>query len=101
MYGYTEAEALRMNILDTIPQEKKEEINLFLSNLKNNESTLNSFVLKRLRKDGTIISVWITATLLKDDNDQLKGIATTERDLSQLTSNAHLNLTGEDYGPKR
>lgn len=87
MYGYSETEALTMNFLDTIPSEKKDEIRQLFSNLKNDNDNLNSFIIERVRKDGTIVSVWATATLIRNEQNQLKHIATTERDLSIITQN--------------
>lgn len=37
IYGYSEAEALRMNIVDTVPTEYQEEALQFLSSLKRGE----------------------------------------------------------------
>ena len=82
MYGYSESEALSMNIVDTVPQEYQEEARAFLASLKRGElvATLET---KRKTKDGKIVDVWLTNTKLTDDKGKLTGIATTERDISE------------------
>src|ERR1017187_3241773 len=51
MYGYSEAEALKMNIVDTVPKEYQEEARGFLAALKRGElvATLET---KRKTKEG-------------------------------------------------
>ena len=82
MYGYSEAEALRMNIVDTVPKEYQEEARQFLASLKRGELVPN-LETKRKHKDGRIIDVWLINTKLTDDKGKLTGIATTERDITQ------------------
>jgi len=82
MYGYTEIEALNMNIVDTVPNEYQEEARQFLSSLKRGELVPN-LETKRKHKEGRIIDVWLTNTKLTDDRGHLTGIATTERDITQ------------------
>ncbi|HXH31889.1 MAG TPA: PAS domain S-box protein [Bacteriovoracaceae bacterium] len=82
MYGYSEAEALRMNIVDTVPHEYQEQAREFLASLKRGELVPN-LETKRKHKDGRIIDVWLTNTKLTDDKGKLTGIATTERDISE------------------
>lgn len=82
MYGYSEAEALNMNIVDTVPKEYQEEARGFLASLKRGE-VISSLETKRKTKDGRIIDVWLTNTKLNDDQKRLTGIATTERDITE------------------
>src|SRR5471030_2417380 len=82
MYGYSEIEALKMNIIDTVPEEYQEEARGFLSSLKRGE-LLPNLETKRKHKDGQIIDVWLINTKLTDDKGKLTGIATTERDISE------------------
>ncbi|MDO8528056.1 MAG: PAS domain S-box protein [Deltaproteobacteria bacterium] len=82
MYGYSEAEALRMNIVDTVPTEYQAEAREFLASLKRGELVPN-LETKRKTKDGRIVDVWLTNTKLTDDKGKLTGIATTERDISE------------------
>ena len=82
MYGYSESEALKMNIVDTVPKEYQEEALGFLASLKRGELVPN-LETKRRTKDGRILDVWLTNTKLTDDKGKLTGIATTERDISE------------------
>ena len=82
IYGYSEAEALKMNIVDTVPMEYHEEARGFLASLKRGE-LLPNLETKRKHKDGRIIDVWLTNTKLTDDKGKLTGIATTERDITE------------------
>ncbi len=82
IYGYSQAEALKMNIVDTVPQEYQEEARNFLASLKRGE-LVPTLETKRKSKDGKIVDVWLTNTKLTDDKGKLTGIATTERDISE------------------
>ncbi len=82
MYGYSEAEALRKNIVDTVPTEYQEEARGFLASLKRGE-LLPNLETKRKHKDGRILDVWLINTKLTDDKGKLTGIATTERDITE------------------
>lgn len=81
IYGYSEAEALNMNIMDTVPKEYQEEAREFIATLKRGE-LISSLETKRKTKDGRIIDVWLTNTKLNDDHKKLTGIATTEREIT-------------------
>src|ERR1035438_4311198 len=61
IYGYSQAEALSMNIVDTVPKEYQEEAREFLSSLKRGE-LVPTLETKRKHKDGRIIDVWLTNT---------------------------------------
>ncbi|MEA9357801.1 response regulator [Bacteriovorax sp. PP10] len=82
MYGYSEAEALNMNIVDTVPDEYQEEARQFIASLKRGELVPN-LETKRKHQNGEIIDVWLTNTKLTDDKGKLTGIATTERDITE------------------
>jgi PAS domain S-box-containing protein len=82
IYGYSETEALDMNIVDTVPTEYQEEAREFLSSLKRGE-LVPTLETKRKHKDGRIIDVWLTNTKLTDEKGKLTGIATTERDITE------------------
>ncbi|MCX6127014.1 MAG: ATP-binding protein [Proteobacteria bacterium] len=82
IYGYSEVEALSMNIVDTVPIEYQAEAREFLSSLKRGE-LVPTLETKRRAKDGRIVDVWLTNTKLTDDKGKLTGIATTERDITE------------------
>lgn len=81
MYGYTEAEALKMNISTLVPAgERKGRVPL-AQRLSRGE-TIESFETQRVTKDGRILDVWMTVTALKDDRGKICAIGTTERDIT-------------------
>ncbi|MFC2107554.1 chemotaxis protein CheB [Bacteroidota bacterium] len=83
MYGYSETEALKMNINDIIPEDKKKESNDIISKLKQGKP-IKSFVTERIAKNGQLINIWLTVTRLADNSGNLNAIATTERDLKEI-----------------
>jgi two-component system, chemotaxis family, CheB/CheR fusion protein len=83
MYGWTEYEALKMNIEELIPKEKLKENNAFMGKFKKGE-TLNSLKTKRMTKGGKILDIWLTATVLIGESGEPIEIATTERNLAWL-----------------
>ena len=83
MYGYSEAEALNMNISEIIPREEYGTVLKLIARIKAHEE-VSSFKTKRKTKDGRTLEVWLTVTRLVDDQGQPIEIATTERDLAWL-----------------
>jgi two-component system CheB/CheR fusion protein len=78
MYGWTEAEALSMNIRDLMPESRREETLALLRSLSRSE-TMEPYRIPRIAKDGRIVEVWLTATALVNDSGCVYAIATTER----------------------
>lgn len=83
MYGYSEAEALTMNILQITPPEKKKETEQYLANITSGK-IVESFETQRISKSGKILDVWLVVTCLKNDSGSIDSIATTERDITHL-----------------
>jgi two-component system CheB/CheR fusion protein len=83
MYGYTEAEALKMNIQNIVPDEKKKETLAFIKDIFQ-EKIIESFETQRLTKDGKMLDVWLTVTVVKDGKDKPEYVATTERDITRF-----------------
>jgi two-component system CheB/CheR fusion protein len=84
IYGYSESEALQMNIVDTVPESHQSEAMNFITALNSGE-LVSSLETKRKTKDGRIIDVWLTNTKLVDDQGKLTGVATTGRDITEQT----------------
>jgi two-component system CheB/CheR fusion protein len=78
MYGWSEAEALMMNIRDRIPEGLREESLAKIYQLSL-AKILEPYLTKRVTKDGTMVEVWITATALVNEAGKMYAIATTER----------------------
>jgi two-component system CheB/CheR fusion protein len=85
MYGYSEAEALNMNIREIIPQGESEAELKFIQQIKTGIA-VKPFRTKRKTKDGSTLDVWLTLTRLDDEAGNPIEIATTERDLGWLAN---------------
>jgi two-component system CheB/CheR fusion protein len=78
LYGWTEDEALAMNVQQRIPPALRKVALEQLLQLSRAE-VLAPYLTERLTKGGAMIQVWITATALLDENGQQYAVATTER----------------------
>ncbi|HSO71829.1 MAG TPA: PAS domain-containing protein, partial [Thermodesulfobacteriota bacterium] len=78
MYGWTEAEALSMNMREMVPEGGRKEALALLRRLSRAE-VLEPSRLERLAKDGQIVAVWVTATALVNESGDPYAVATTER----------------------
>ncbi len=85
MYGWTEIEAQKMTIDELIPRQRRKAEHAFMDKLKKGEP-VKSLKTQRLTKDGRLLDVWLTATVLKDESGRPIEIATTERDLAWFPS---------------
>jgi two-component system, chemotaxis family, CheB/CheR fusion protein len=81
LYGWSEAEALAMNVHDRIPEGFREGALATLAQLSRAE-VLEPYLTQRLTKDGTSVAVSIISTALIGADGQIYAIATTERELS-------------------
>jgi two-component system CheB/CheR fusion protein len=81
MYGWSESEALSMNIRDRVPFETREEISTILLRLSRGELQ-EPYPAKRITKAGTVLDVWLTVTLLMNEAGQMTAIATVERPMA-------------------
>lgn len=82
MYGYSEREALQMNMDALVPEAELESARGFRRAIRRGEQVL-SLEVKRKTKDGRVLDVWLTTTKLVDDGGHPVAIATTERDITQ------------------
>jgi two-component system CheB/CheR fusion protein len=78
IYGWSNAEALAMNIRDLIPESLRAEALDVVQQLARAE-ILAPYRAQRLAKDGRIVEVWLTATALVNNAGEIYAIATTER----------------------
>lgn len=78
LYGWSEAEALGMNVRDRIPKTLQKEA---LTNIKrlSEAETLETIQTQRLAKDGSLVDVSLTSTALINELGIVYAIATTER----------------------
>ena len=78
IYGWTEAEALAMNVGERIPPQRREE-ELVKMRLLSQDEILEPYRTQRLAKGGAVVEVSLTATALLDGDGETYAIATTER----------------------
>ncbi len=78
MYGWSEAEALALNVRDLIPAAEREAALAMVRQLSGAE-VLAPYRTQRMGKDGRAVDVWLTATTLVDERGEVYAIATTER----------------------
>ncbi len=85
IYGWSEDEALKMNMKDIIPKEDENETLLKMKKSTKSE-VFQPYSVKRVRKDGSLIDVSITATSLLNEDKKMYAIATTERIINSENS---------------
>ena len=82
IYGYSKSEALKMNIRQLVPEEKRAETLDLVKRLRKGEN-IQSFETQRITKDGRILDIWLTVTTLTNDAGRPIAITTTERDITE------------------
>ncbi|MFA6187198.1 MAG: PAS domain S-box protein [Phycisphaerae bacterium] len=82
IYGYSKAEAMKMNIRRIIPGHKQDEMQSLAQRLLEKES-IELFETQHIAKNNHILDISLTATLLKDENGKPFAITTTERDITE------------------
>jgi two-component system CheB/CheR fusion protein len=85
LYGWSEAEALEMNVRDRIPEPAREDALTILTKLSRAE-LLESYRTQRLTKSGDCIEVSIISTAMIDETGRTYAIATTERPIPRSMS---------------
>ena len=95
MYGYSEKEALQMNVRQLTPPDKETESADIVRRMMMGEK-VHSFETRRVTKNGRILDVWLTVTKVLDDAGKPIGIASTERDITERKkAEAELRETAE------
>ncbi len=82
IYGYGEAEAMKMNINRIIPDHKHDEMMSLVERVLKG-GNIEFFETQRLTKNNRILDISLTATLLKDEKGKPFAITTTERDITE------------------
>ncbi|MBU1690179.1 MAG: PAS domain-containing protein [Gammaproteobacteria bacterium] len=80
MYGYSEEEALQLNISVLASQKNQEEMRDKIKRLKRGERIL-PFETTRITKDGREIKVWLTVSALLGESGNPAAIASTEKEV--------------------
>ncbi|MBW8368983.1 MAG: PAS domain-containing protein [Arenimonas sp.] len=84
MYGWSEAEALAMNVRQRIPEPLRDAALATLRQLSQSE-ILEPYRTQRLDKQGKVMTVSIISTALLDASGEMYAIATTERTVGRPT----------------
>lgn len=79
IYGWSETEALAMNIRQLVPENRRQQELARLHQLSQAE-VLEPYETDRIAKDGRVKKVWMTATMLSTEAGQAYAITTTERE---------------------
>jgi two-component system CheB/CheR fusion protein len=82
MYGWSEADALTMNIRDLIPEEQRERTSAMVKQITRAE-ILEPYHTRRIAKDGRVVEVQLSATALVNEIGIVYAIATTEREIRE------------------
>ena len=82
VYGYTEQEALGMNIRELVPDSERAQADHFVDQIRSGELA-ESLETQRQTKDGRVLDVWLTLTALTDETGKPTAVATTERDITE------------------
>ncbi|MEI6874211.1 MAG: CheR family methyltransferase, partial [Spirochaetota bacterium] len=78
LYGWSEAEALAMNVRELIPELQWEE-ELERARKLSQSALLEPWLTRRVAKSGALIEISVTSTALVDKGSRMYAIATTER----------------------
>lgn len=82
VYGWSEAEAVKMTIRDMTPPDRLDEVNDLVRKIAAGES-IASAETQRITKHGRVLDIWLTATAVWDEaKSEVEAIATTERDIT-------------------
>ncbi len=95
MYGWSEPEALLMNVRDRVPEGQREEVSADLLQLCRAEIP-EPYHTQRITKTGSVVEVWITAAALMNAAGQMDAIATTER-----TGESKMRLSKDESDDKK
>jgi PAS domain S-box-containing protein len=83
IFGYRAGEIIGKNVLEIYPQNRRLERARWLEELKNG-GTISNKKVQIITKDGSIIEVLLSLSLLRDENDQPIGTVGVSKDITKL-----------------
>jgi len=98
LFGWSEAEALAMNVRDRIPRGLRKNALAKVYQLSQ-AKVLKPHQTQRLAKDGSTVEVSIISTALVDRTGQMYAIATTERELASVMPGRRADRKKEQEKP--
>ena len=96
LYGYRKDEVIGCNINTIMPEQRQGEIAESISRIKNGESSVHHET-HRVQKDGKIIAVTETISLINDESGKIIGASTVARDLSVKKTKEQPTESAEKY----
>ncbi|MET0000606.1 MAG: PAS domain S-box protein, partial [Candidatus Thiodiazotropha lotti] len=78
LYGYTEQEALDLNIKQLVPDTGQSDLISMLEDISEGEK-FRPMQLERITKSGEVVQIWLIATALMDDEGKPNALSTIER----------------------
>ncbi len=81
VFGYSAKEMVGQSILRLIPNDRQDEENMILAKIRKGES-VEHFETLRVKKDGRVIDVSVTASPIKDATGQIIGVSKVARDIT-------------------
>ncbi len=94
LFGYAAEEMIGASILRIIPPDRVDEEEAILERLRGGGS-LTRFETERQCKDGRVIPVALTISLIRDEQNRIIGVCKVVRDLTE-TKRAHLELAQQE-----
>ncbi len=82
LYGYSEAEALKMNFSALVPESAQQEFTELQGRILSGEK-VSSIQTRRRTRNGQELDVWLTITRLHDKDGNTTGMAAIERDVTE------------------
>ncbi len=96
IYGYSESEALQLNIWNIIPEYMQQQISGTINDVFDGDK-VNVLETKRITKHGKLIDVLFSASVISGAGSDVKSIAITERDVTdQKLADRQIKLLNEN-----
>jgi PAS domain S-box-containing protein len=92
VFGYSAREAIGQPITIVIPEDRQSEEREILTRIRRGER-IDHFETVRQRKDGSLVSVSLTVSPVKDENGRIVGASKIARDITQQKRDQELIAT--------
>lgn len=88
LFGYQPAEAVGKHFTILVPADRREELELINAQLQEKD-IVRDWITQRVTRDGRLITVDLTRTLLRDEKGAVLGSSAILRDVTEREQNAH------------
>ena len=82
IYGYSKEDMIGQSVTRLFPPDNLEEFEQIMARIRRGER-VDHHETRRMRKDGTILTVSVTVSPVKDDTGLITGASTIARDITQ------------------